>query len=111
MKKTLTDKTRYAEELLRNDNAKTEDLLSIQIWISRFQHERLIHLIVTAFVGIVDMMSIVILLFALNYAAFALSALLTILFIFYIAHYYFLENGVQKLYKLEDKIRASLDRK
>lgn len=96
---------------MQNSSAKTEDLLNIQIWISHLQHERLIHLIVTTFVGIADMISIVILLIASNYAAFALSALLTILFIFYIIHYYFLENGVQKLYKLEDKIRASLNKK
>lgn len=67
--------------------------------IKFFQHERLVHLIVTVFVG---SMTILFLLFGLltnNIYLYILFASTFILFIPYIFYYYFLENGVQKLYK------------
>lgn len=67
--------------------------------IKFFQHERLVHLIVTVFVG---SMTILFLLFGLltnNIYLYILFAATFILFIPYIFYYYFLENGVQKLYK------------
>ena len=73
-----------------------------------FQHERLIHLLVTLFFGA--------LLIGAALAGLYLPApgipwpfyaLLTILFILeaaYIRHYYQLENGVQSLYELTEKL-------
>jgi len=100
MKEVLSNYIKYLEKEekkdIKNKEKFLEDLLKeIQI----YQHERLIHLIVTVFVGIV---SIIILGFSLiveNILLIILLALLIILFIPYILHYYFLENGVQKLYK------------
>jgi len=100
MKEVLSNYIKYLEKVdkkdIKNKEKFLEDLLKeIQI----YQHERLIHLIVTVFVGIV---SIIILGFSLiveNILLIILLALLIILFIPYILHYYFLENGVQKLYK------------
>jgi hypothetical protein len=106
MKKEILNKIHWVENLLKENGATKEDLDNLKRWISYFQHERLIHLIVTVFVGLLDMMSIIILLLISNYATFALTVLMSTLFIFYILHYYTLENGVQKLYKLADKINA-----
>lgn len=85
-----------------------------------FQHERLIHLLVTFFFSGLLLLSIVsIFLFASMptiYGYGLLSTLVTIicafLFItelFYVRHYYQLENGTQNLYKLSKKIYKLLE--
>ena len=79
-----TDKKELAEKLL--------------VRIGFYQHERLIHLIVTMSFGIFFLLSLIL---AFSNAYFlALSALLLILLVPYIAHYYFLENSTQELYKV-----------
>ncbi len=71
-----------------------------------FQHERLIHLIVTVAFALVLM-----LLMNLLYTAATVDILLVALFIFvtiflllYVGHYYMLETSVQKMYILYDQI-------
>lgn len=79
-----TDKKELAEKLL--------------VRIGFYQHERLIHLIVTMSFAVFFLLSLIL---AFSNAYFlALSALLLILLVPYIAHYYFLENSTQELYKV-----------
>ena len=101
MKDNLKEYLSYIDNL--SSKEKIADLEKVieshLIQIKFFQHERLIHLIVTVFVG---SMTILFLLFGLltsNIMLFILFAETLILFIPYIFYYYFLENGVQKLYK------------
>ncbi|MDR0407963.1 MAG: hypothetical protein LBH45_03485 [Campylobacteraceae bacterium] len=104
MKKEITIKITWAEVLIKKGIVTKKDLDDLKRWISYFQHERLIHLIVTVFVGLLDMISFIMLFLASGYTVFVLNALLSILFIFYIMHYYALENGTQKLYRLLDEM-------
>jgi len=67
-------------------------------YILFFQHERLVHLIVTFFVGIAMVLFFVGFLITQNILVFLIFILLLCLFIPYIFHYYYLENNVQKLY-------------
>jgi len=67
-------------------------------YIIFFQHERLVHLIVTFFVGIAMVLFFIGFLITENILVFILFILLLCLFIPYIFHYYYLENNVQKLY-------------
>ena len=67
-------------------------------YIIFFQHERLVHLIVTFFVGIAMVGFFIGFILAQNILLFVIFALLTCLFIPYIFHYYYLENNVQRLY-------------
>lgn len=80
-----------------------------------FQHERLIHLIVTFFFGGLLLFFIAaIFLFALLpmtsiYAILSTLILITCVFlfvteVFYVRHYYQLENGTQRLYELSRKL-------
>jgi len=76
------------------------------VQIGFFQHERLIHLIVTATFALVLM-----LLMNLLYTAASIDILLVVLFIFvtiflllYVGHYYILETSVQKMYIQYDQI-------
>ena len=81
--------------------------------ILNFQHERLIHLLVTFFFGILTIASLVALGISFGFygikieflALYLLTTLLTVLEFFYIKHYYFLENHVQELYKYSKKLR------
>lgn len=66
--------------------------------ISFFQHERFVHLIVTVFVGICTTLFLLFGILLSNIYVLLLFGLTFILFVPYIFYYYFLENGVQKLY-------------
>ena len=65
-----------------------------------FQHERLVHLLVTLFVALFALLAIGWLLLQPSLAAGALAALLLVLTAAYVLHYFRLENGVQRLYGL-----------
>ena len=80
--------------------------------ISYFQHERLIHLMVTlAFAS--WLLFEIFCLFVLP-SEFLIAGILLVLIFFgltigYVMHYYFLENSVQKMYHMRDEIRAHLN--
>ncbi|MDE5539635.1 MAG: hypothetical protein K2J20_04035 [Bacilli bacterium] len=78
------------------------ELTDIKLKITYFQHERLIHLLVTLFY----------VLFVFFFLAMGMISFIflipfglgLIFLIFYIRHYFFLENSIQYLYKLLDSI-------
>lgn len=72
--------------------------------VSFFQHERLIHLIVTVTFAILTMTALAIYCIAEYMPMLALIALLFVLLVPYIGHYYTLENEVQKMYGQYDII-------
>lgn len=76
--------------------------------ISWIQHERLAHLITMMFVCLFFLMAFgfTMIHFALPYIL--LTALLLILSVAYILHYYRLENNVQRWYSLSNRIRINL---
>jgi hypothetical protein len=87
------------------DNDWKEILKYHHLMIKRIQHERLIHLLVTIFVGLVMIMSLLATVITEKMLLVYLDIPLLILFTAYIFHYRFLENTTQSWYKLEDKIR------
>lgn len=90
---------------LKDDNSdfaeiKRELLVKIQF----MQHERLIHFLVTILFALLMFMSLIGFFVSENLGMLAAAVLMLILLVPYIAHYYFLENGVQELYGIYDKI-------
>ncbi|MCH5192745.1 MAG: hypothetical protein J1F11_02215 [Oscillospiraceae bacterium] len=79
---------------------KKEILVKIQF----MQHERLIHFLVTMMFALLMMICFAAFLLSENLGMLAAAGLMLVLLIPYIGHYYFLENGVQKLYYIYDKI-------
>jgi hypothetical protein len=71
----------------------------------RMQHERLIHLLVTLSIGLFLLISIGLSLFRPGPGLAVLSALFLVLETAYVIHYFRLENGVQRWYKLGNRIR------
>ena len=105
MAERLRNYIKYMDELLEKENINYEEKIKEHlIQISFFQHERLIHLIVTAIFAI---MTLIVLLYALintSLMIIILTGLFLILLVPYIRHYYILENGVQYMYKQYDKL-------
>jgi len=72
--------------------------------ISFFQHERLIHLIVTALFALMTVLGLLLFLLQPSLLTLCLEGLFLVLLVPYIIHYYHLENGVQKLYTFYDRL-------
>jgi uncharacterized membrane protein YjjP (DUF1212 family) len=101
MKSYIDEIDNYLKEE-KKDNVKKviEDHL---IKISFFQHERFIHLCVTlsyAFFAIIFTALI-----ALTWFVIPIAVIVYIFLLFYIFHYFFLENGVQYMYKQYDELK------
>lgn len=94
-----------ADNLPDTDWNKLSEQLLIRIGF--YQHERLIHLIVTMTFAIMFIMSF--LLIPQNIAFIALTILLLCLLAPYIYHYYFLENSVQELYRIYYQVIEKAD--
>ena len=76
--------------------------------IEFFQHERFVHLVVTFFTGISCIILLIATQFTDNIGILLLFFLTLLLFIPYIFHYYYLENGVQRLYELYREIKKNV---
>lgn len=75
----------------------------LMIRISFYQHERLIHLLVTMLFALLTFGSVIITLSSPDLPVAIVSVLFLSLLLPYIIHYFHLENGVQKLYSLYDE--------
>jgi len=95
--------------LSKNDLER--EIGSLWEWILFFQHERLIHLLVTILFALLTFGSLVTYLVTGFLPVIALFVLFLALLIPYIFHYYHLENGVQQLYDLYDQLKASKEDK
>jgi len=100
----------------KKSRAEAEDLYLYHIdRVHDFQHERLIHLLVTFFFSGLLILSIIGLLWVSSMtitSGFVLAvlfggsgAILFVTVLFYVRYYYRLENGVQKLYGVTDQLR------
>lgn len=88
------------QEIGERESFRREMLVQIQF----FQHERLIHLIVTVLFALLAVITILASLIIQEPAVLLLCLIFFVLLIPYIRHYYILENGVQKLYEYYDRI-------
>ena len=87
-----------SQEILRD---KMEEHLN---QIGFFQHERLIHLIVTVTFALLEMLAIFLNVIYDRLFSLLLPVVILILLVPYIRHYYILENEVQKMYVQYDRM-------
>lgn len=112
MEKRLKDYIRYMQTLAQDDIAsyseeKRKQVASnLLVQIGFFQHERLVHLIVTVVFAMLTMLTLLGCFLVENICMYAMLLLFVVLLVPYIRHYYILENGVQKLYKYYDILEA-----
>lgn len=105
MEKRILNYRRYIDELLTRSDVNWEAVIKEHlIQISFFQHERLIHLIVTITFAILEVIVIGLCVVSFTLGVGLLALALLILLIPYVRHYYILENEVQKMYWQYDKM-------
>lgn len=107
MEKRILGYRRRIDELLRAQSGKTDWQLVLEehlIQVSFFQHERLVHLIVTVTFAVLEMLCICMTIMSFTPFLGILALLLLVLLIPYVRHYYILENEVQKMYDQYDKL-------
>lgn len=102
MKKSIEEYIKEIDKkiLCDKDLSKLKDEHLIKIGF--YQHERLIHLLVTLFYAV--FMFLTILLSYYNPLFIFIAFILLVFLIFYVKHYFFLENNVQYMYKQYDKM-------
>lgn len=103
MRKYLYDYIKYVDGVIKNRDNDLEVLRKEHlIKISFFQHERLIHLLVTLFYAL---FMVIFLGLGFLFIGFLIAGLMLMIFVlFYVVHYFRLEWGVQYLYKQYDKM-------
>lgn len=113
MRKYLMEYLIYIEKRLENckenelNNILEEHLNKIQF----MQHERLIHFLVTMLFAFMFFMSLGIFMLTDKISFIPLMVLILCLIVPYIRHYYFLENNVQKMYYIYDRIIEKMGKK
>lgn len=107
MREYLKNYINEIDELLESrkkinwENIMKEHLIKI----SFFQHERFIHLCVTLMYALFALLSLA--LITVSYIFIIIAVLFFGFLIPYIFHYFFLENGVQYLYKQYDRMKKT----
>lgn len=112
MKKRILTYRKYIDSLLASDKQydwkyiKQEHITQVAF----FQHERLVHLIVTVTFAVLELLTVCAYVIVgaldstLSFPLLILALLIIVLLIPYIKHYYLLENEVQKMYVQYDMI-------
>lgn len=105
MEQKIKDYEKFIEKAAKHPS---KDLAAYhQEMVTNFQHERLVHLLIMLFFILLTIISIAVIFFLsvstcepfILIPVCLLSLILFILSLFYIKHYYFLENHIQNLYK------------
>lgn len=78
------------------------------VQIGFFQHERLVHLLVTVLFALLTIIVFIQAVTAFSLWSGVLLLSLLVLLVPYIRHYYILENGTQKLYQYYDRLETLL---
>ncbi len=113
MEERILTYRRYIDELLEKDDpgacADWEELRAEHlVQIGFFQHERLIHLLVTLTFAILLVLGVLISIISFSIPSLVLIVLVLGLLIPYIRHYFILENETQKMYAQYDAIVAHI---
>ena len=109
MKKRITEYRKRVDRLLADEEEKTYEeweciLEEHLVQIGFFQHERLIHLIVTVTFAVITVLSLFAPLLTGIMTLYGFTMLLLVLLVPLIFHYYTLENETQKMYAQYDEI-------
>ena len=105
MKKYIQNYIKETENKLKKEIIK-KDLEELKDKITFFSHERIVHMFIMLFCILILLIFVILTLQNIDFLL--ITVILIILNIFYIMHYYFLENSVQYLYKLYDKMNDKL---
>lgn len=109
MKNKMKEYEKFIKKEIEKGNTSKELLEYHKEMVRCFQHERLVHLIITLFFVLIALALLVLIGFLVGGAGenwvvlwplYGAILIVTILAIAYVKHYHFLENHTQKLYEL-----------
>ena len=103
MTKQIKEYLAYIRAFMAEEHTNAEYIAERTLLLKRigfYQHERLIHLLVTLAFAVFFLLALMMFMLVKQTAVLVLAALLLILLVPYIKHYYFLENSVQELYRI-----------
>ena len=103
MTKQIKEYLAYIRAFMAEEHTNAEYIAERALLLKRigfYQHERLIHLLVTLAFAVFFLLALMMFMLVKQTAVLVLAALLLILLVPYIKHYYFLENSVQELYRI-----------
>ncbi len=101
-KKVSSDPAEAEKHRAELERIKAEHLTQIAF----FQHERLIHLIVTVLFAVLEFLSLFMCMMIPSIGTMLLTFAVLVLLVPYIRHYYLLENEVQRMYTQYDRLLA-----
>lgn len=106
MREYMKEHIDYIDEYIKNKKYKDiSNVIENHLKkIAFFQHERLIHLLVTIFYAIITILFLSLTIVSIIFVPIAI--IITVFLILYIYHYFYLENGVQYMYKQYDKLKG-----
>ncbi len=107
MTKQIKEYLAYIRAFMAEEHTNAEYITERALLLKRiefYQHERLIHLLVTLAFAIFFLLALMMFMLVKQIPVLVLAALLLILLVPYIKHYYFLENSVQELYRIYYRI-------
>lgn len=113
MEERILTYRKYIDELLeKEDTGECADWEELRkehlVQIGFFQHERMIHLLVTLTFAILLVLSVIMSVISFSIPTLILIVLILVLLIPYIRHYFILENETQKMYAQYDAIVAHI---
>lgn len=111
MKKRILEYRSRVDDILREDSPDTDWDAVLEehlVQIGFFQHERLVHLLVTLAFAIFTLGGILAVFLTGELGAAVLTVLFLILLVPYVMHYYLLENEVQRMYGQYDRIKRHM---
>ena len=97
----------FMREFMSSGHTNDELIAQRSLLLKRiqfYQHERLIHLLVTLAFALFFLLSLFMALILKQLGILVLTGLFLVLLVPYIKHYYFLENSVQELYTIYYKL-------
>ena len=108
MKDLIKSYQKQVDDKLKNKSFTKQEIEDFKVMINYFQHERLIHLLVTITVIFVTCFFFYLLTIKSSIILFILVIILLIMLGFYLYHYYFLENNIQELEEKYLQIKKAL---
>lgn len=109
MTKQIKDYLEHLRLFLDEEHTAEEysrELERLRVRIGFFSHERIVHMFIMLAFAIFFLLTFFVSLSAESVGLYILAALFLVLLVPYIKHYYFLENSVQKMYLIYNKIES-----
>ena len=107
MTKQIREYLAHLQEFLEAEHTRQEyaqELERLRVRIGFFSHERLVHMFIMLAFAIFFLLTLFQALTAGTVGVYILAVLFLVLLVPYIKHYYFLENSVQKMYLIYNRI-------